>query len=228
MKPAPHAPVEFAELGAHRLGVPLLRARLMEEASRGHTPAPETVAEAWAAFCQKNQVNPDTGAPVPKEFMGCPPEGLKEGLERELRIQLWKEATFGPAAQDRFAERKPGLDRVVYSLLRVKEGGVARELYFRLREKEATFAELAPRYASGNEIYTGGIVGPVPFGAMHPGLAQALRGAVVGELLKPFSVAEWFLVARVDHHLPAEFDENIRALMIEELLHIWLDAQTHA
>jgi parvulin-like peptidyl-prolyl isomerase len=134
---------------------------------------------------------------------------------------------FEQQAEEHFERRKPALDRIVYSLLRVKEAGLARELWFRIKEGEATFADLAPTYASGNEIYTAGIVGPVAFGAMHPALAGVLKPARAGELLKPFAVAEWFLVARVDHHLPVEFDETMKSQMIEELCHQWLEERTH-
>jgi parvulin-like peptidyl-prolyl isomerase len=152
---------------------------------------------------------------------------LKAVVEREVRISKWKKALFEPQAAEHFERRKPALDRVVYSLLRVKEAGLARELWFRIKEGEATFADLAPTYASGNEIYTAGIVGPVALGAMHPALAGVLKPARAGELLKPFAVAEWFLVARVDHHLPAEFDEQMKSQMIEELCHQWLEERTH-
>lgn len=220
--------VDFAELGQYRLGWLLQRARLLGEASRSETPAPEAVDEAWTAFCKRNHFDPQKPGSVPREYFGCPADALRGAVERDVRLQMWKEATFGFQAEERFHQRKPALDRVVYSLLRVQEAGLARELWFRLREGEATFADLAPRYASGNEVYTGGIVGPVAYGSMHPGLANALRVATAGEVLKPFAVAEWHLVARVEHHLPAVFEESTRTQMIDELLQIWLEErETH-
>ena len=62
---------------------------------------------------------------------------------------------------------------------------------------------------------------------MHPALAGILKSAPSGEVLRPFSVAEWYLVARVDHHLPAEFDDAMKAQMVEELVHIWLEERFH-
>jgi parvulin-like peptidyl-prolyl isomerase len=179
------------------------------------------------AFCKRHQLDPENPAKVPPEFTGCPPTDLKAVVEREVRISKWKKALFEPEAAQHFERRKPALDRVVYSLLRVKEAGLARELWFRIKECEASFADLAPKYASGNEVYTAGIVGPVAFGAMHPALAGVLKSARAGELLKPFAVAEWFLVARVDHHLPVEFDEAMKHQMTEELAAQWLDERTH-
>jgi len=218
---------QTAELGSRRLWVQLLRSRLLEESSAGFDVDPEEVGNAWAAFCKRHQLDPENPAKVPSEFIGCPPSDLRAVVEREVRIAKWKKALFEPQAAEHFERRKPALDRVVYSLLRVKEAGLARELWFRIKEGEASFADLAPKYASGNEVYTAGIVGPVAFGAMHPGLAGVLKPARAGDLLKPFAVAEWFLVARVEHHLPVEFDDGMKQQMIEELAAHWLDERTH-
>lgn len=218
---------QTAELASHRLWVQLLRSRLLEEASTGFDMEPDEVENAWISFCKRHRLDPEKPSTVPPEFLGSSPLALRSVVEREARIAKWKKAVFEPGAEAHFDRRKPALDRVVYSLLRVKEAGLARELWFRIQEGEATFADLAPKYASGNEVYTAGIVGPVAFGAMHPALAGVLKSARVGELLKPFAVAEWYLVARVDHHLPVEFDAGMKQQMIEELAAQWLDERTH-
>jgi parvulin-like peptidyl-prolyl isomerase len=221
------ASISISELGQYKLWKGVLKARLLDESSASFQPDPDELDEAWQVFCKNHQVEPESSTPVPHDFVGCPPEKLKASVERDLRIGKWKKALFESGARDRFHMRQPALDRVVYSLLRVKDAGLARELWFRLKEGEATFAELAPKYASGNEIYTAGIVGPVAYGSMHPALAEILRTAHPGKLLKPLAVADWYLVARVEHQLPAEFDEATKALMIEELAHIWLEERRH-
>lgn len=218
---------QIAELGSRGLWRHLLRLRLLDEASAGFEADAEEAEGAWRNFCQRNSLDPEHPVSVPPDLAGCPVADLRAVVEREVRIAQWKNAVFGPQAAEHFDRRKPALDRVVYSLLRVQDAGLARELWFRLKEGEAAFADLAPRYAAGNEIYTAGIVGPVPFGAMHPALAAALRPARPGEVLDPFAVAEWFLVARVDHHLPAEFNDEMKRQMIEELAAQWLEEKTH-
>jgi parvulin-like peptidyl-prolyl isomerase len=214
-----------AELAEARLWRPLLRARLLAGAS-ADTPLEEAeIQAAWEGFCRTHRMDPATSQPVPPEFSGCSPERLRAVVARELKIAKWKAARFAPGVSDHFEKRKPSMDRVVYSLLRVKEGGLARELWFRVKEGEATFAELAPAYASGNEVYTAGIIGPVALGAMHPSLAAVLRGARPGELLKPFAIAEWFLVARLEHFLPSVLDEATRSQMVEELCQQWVETK---
>lgn len=218
---------QISELGFHGLWARLLRARLLDEASAGFQPDEHELQTAWEGFCKRHQIDPVNTVSVPEVLKGCPPSRLKSVVERDMRIAKWKQSVFGPEAPEYFERRKPLLDRVVYSLLRVKEPGLARELWFRIKEREATFAELAPDYASGNEVYTAGIVGPVAYGAMHPALATVLQSAPVGKLLKPFAIAEWYLVARVEHQLPVEFNEAMKHQMIEELAEKWLDERTH-
>lgn len=222
-----HETVSSLDLGRLRLWRPYIRARLAQEASADFAPEPGQLESAWENFCKKQQIDPGTSQPIPPDFTGCTPAELKSTVEREVRISNWKKAVFEPQAREHFDRRKPALDRVVYCLLRVKDAGLARELWFRLKEGEATFAELAPKYASGTEIYTDAIIGPVTYGAMHPALAGVLQAAREGELLRPFAVADWFLVAKVKHKLPAEYDENMKAQMVEELFNTWLEERTH-
>ncbi len=71
------------------------------------------------------------------------------------------ESNFAAKAEARFLERKNELDQVVYSLLRLENSFLARELYLQIESGESNFADLAKRYAEGPERNTNGIVGPV-------------------------------------------------------------------
>lgn len=196
--------------------------RLAAEASKGHELAAEDLEKEWSVFCQTHGVNPATNQPLPKIFSGCQPDQLKSVVARDARIARWKRTAFGPHAREHFRKRQPDLDRVVYSLIRVRDAGLARELWFRISEKESTFAELAPRYSDGHEIYTAGLVGPSAFGSMHPALGAHLRGGKEGKLLKPLGIGGVFVIARVEKFLPAQLDDAMTASMIEELASLWL------
>ena len=47
---------------------------------------------------------------------------------------------------------------MIYSLLRLENSYLARELYLKIEEGESNFADLAKRYAEGPERNTNGIV----------------------------------------------------------------------
>lgn len=114
---------------------------------------------------------------------------------------------------------------MVYSLLRLQNEGLARELFLQLQEGEASFADLAARYSEGPEKATRGIVGPVALNQAHPLLVQRLRTAGAGVLLEPFQIEQWWLVVRLESSRPASFDEPMALQMSQELFEQWLEQQ---
>lgn len=153
------------------------------------------------------------------------PEDLQRIAARPLRLRRFCEREFQHKAEARFLERKTALDRVVYSLLRLEDPGLARELYLRIAGGEADFAELAAAYSQGPERQTRGVVGPVPLLQAHPALAQRLRSAEIGHLMEPFQVEQWWLVVRVENFTPASFDREIQDTMVRELFEEWLQQE---
>jgi parvulin-like peptidyl-prolyl isomerase len=111
---------------------------------------------------------------------------------------------------------------VIYSLLRVGDAALARELYLRIAEGEADFAQLAARYAEGPEKATRGVVGPVPLLQAHPQLAELLRTSRPGELRPPLQIEQWWLVVRLENLRPATFDETMQRRMARELFDDWV------
>ena len=216
-----------AELASWKLWQHLSRLRQLEAASETVALTPEEADEVWQSFFRSRALNHGQPEAVPPEYEGLPPDELKSAVLRDARIEKWKEQTFGPSASDHFAKRRTLLDRVVYSVIRVEKPGLARELGFRLSEGEAEFAGLAREYSAGEERYTGGLLGPVALGSLHPALAKALHSAKPGVLLGPLQVAEWFVVARVEIHLPCELDGAMHQRMIDELAAVWMEKRAH-
>ena len=112
---------------------------------------------------------------------------------------------------------------MIYSLLRLQDGGLARELYFQLQDGEATFADLAAQYAEGPERATRGIVGPVPLSQAHPQLADRLRTVPVAQVQEPFLVDPWWVLFRLESLTPAIFDDSMALQMCHELFERWLE-----
>jgi parvulin-like peptidyl-prolyl isomerase len=153
---------------------------------------------------------------------------LEWQLQLPLRISRHCDEHFRHKAEARFLERKNQLDQVVYSLLRVKDGFLARELYLRIAGGEANFADLAAEYAEGPERATNGIVGPVPLTQAHPALAEKLRTSSPGVLQEPMGIADWWLVVRLESYTPASFDDATATRMTQELFEEWVrEEATH-
>jgi parvulin-like peptidyl-prolyl isomerase len=217
-----------AELASWKMWPHLLHLQALDQASASTLLEPEEAQKVWQSYCKSRGIDHEAPETVPSEFIGLPPEQLKSVVLRDVRIAKWKQESFGPGVAQHFARRKSALDRVVYSMVRVTSSGLARELGFRLVEGESDFAELARGYSAGEERHTCGVMGPVALGTIHPSLAVALQTAKIGELLGPLQVAEWFVLARVETHLPAELDDEMREQMIDELALLWIKEETDA
>ena len=158
--------------------------------------------------------------------LGRSEEEVIERLERVIRRQEYIRERFAPKAEARFLERKNELDQVVYSLLRLANNFLARELYLQIESGESNFADLAKRYAEGPERNTNGIVGPVSLTQAHPVLVEKLRVAQPGVLLEPFRIADWWLVVRLERYSPATFTPEVSDQMCREMFDTWIAEET--
>ena len=160
------------------------------------------------------------------EGLGRTEEDVLGRLQHVVRRQHFIRERFSPKAEARFLERKNELDQVVYSLLRLENSFLARELYLQIESGESNFADLAKRYAEGPERNTNGIVGPVSLTQAHPSLVEKLRVAQPGVLLEPFRIADWWLVVRLERYSPATFSDEISDRMCQEMFDAWIAEQT--
>ena len=158
--------------------------------------------------------------------LGRTDEEVIDRLERVIRRQEYIRERFAPKAEARFLERKNELDQVVYSLLRLANNFLARELYLQIESGESNFADLAKRYAEGPERNTNGIVGPVSMTQAHPVLVEKLRVAQPGVLLEPFRIADWWLVVRLERYSPATFTPEVSDRMCREMFDAWIAEET--
>ena len=153
-------------------------------------------------------------------------EDVLDRLRFGIRRRSFMRERFGPKAEARFLERKNELDQVVYSLLRLENRFLARELYLQIESGESNFADLAKSYAEGPERNTNGIVGPVSLTQAHPTLVEKLRVSQPGVLLEPFRISDWWLVVRLERYSPATFTDEVSVQMCREMFDAWIDKET--
>ena len=158
--------------------------------------------------------------------LGSPEEEVLAALIYSIRRRAFIRERFMAKAEARFLERKKDLDQVVYSLLRLENSFLARELYLQIESGESNFADLAKRYAEGPERNTNGIVGPVSLTQAHPTLVEKLQVAQPGVLLEPFRISSWWLVVRLERYAPATFNDEVSDQMCDELFDVWLCQET--
>ena len=214
--------VDFPSLARHGLLRPWLERLVVAEAVQNEVIEASKIASMEEQFCKRHSLESEDAVNASLAQQGLTRDDLHWQLALPLRIQEHCQRQFGPKAEQHFLSRKTQLDQVVYSLLRVRDGGLARELYLRIQAGEASFADLAARYAEGPEQTSHGIVGPVPLTQAHPLLAEKLRTVAAGTLLEPFSIEQWWLVVRPERLIAASFDEAMANQMSRELFDQWV------
>ncbi|MEM9541968.1 MAG: peptidylprolyl isomerase [Cyanobacteria bacterium P01_E01_bin.42] len=152
-------------------------------------------------------------------------EQVQSAIARSIKLEKFKEKTWGDRLEAYFLERKLEFDKVLYSLLRTQDLGVAQELYFRILEEESEFAPLAKEYSQGVESKTGGIIGPISLSKIHPTLKEMFQRSKPGQLWSPQYIDNWFVVVRLEQFVPAKLDEEVRQKLLDECFSQWLQEQ---
>lgn len=214
-----------ALLGELELWPLLLRRHFERIKSADFIPSPDQQVAFQQAFLSRERITDLTSLNSWLQRQGISEQQMSQRLFRNLQLEQFKEATFGPRVEPLFLERKASLDRVLYSLLRVRERAKAIELQHRLQEEEATFADLASTYSEGIEQQLNGLIGPMELGRINPVLAERLRVSTPGQLWPPFEVAGWWVLLRHERHMPAQLDDSMRQRLLNEMYELWIREQ---
>lgn len=223
--PISDLPILLAELDLLPL---LLRRHIERSQSSAFTPSREEQIAFQQAFIARERISDQASLVAWLQQQGISEAQMSQRLFQGLQLEQFKQATFGPRVEPLFLERKVDLDRVTYSLLRVRERAKAVELHLRLREEEATFADLASTYSEGIEQQFNGLIGPMELGRINPVLAERLRISTPGQLWPPFEAEGWWVILRHERHLPAQLDQAMQQRLLSEMYEFWMREQVSA
>jgi parvulin-like peptidyl-prolyl isomerase len=211
----------------YQLLTPLLREIIIDRAIASISCTPEEKAQALKQFFEQNQIADETAKHTWAARHAMTVAQLENLAIRGLSIEKFKQANWGHKLESYFLTRKEQLDRVIYSLLRTQDPGIAQELYFRIQEGEQSFAELAQEYSQGPEAQTNGLIGPAELSTPHPTVAQLLRSSQPGQLCPPIRLGEWFVIVRLEKFIPAQLDAPMRQRLLHECFNNWLAEQVN-
>jgi len=209
----------------HALGPALAQAWVLDQLLEAIALPEAEEKPLMRAFLERQGVRDDAGVAGWLEAQRIGYDDLRALATRARRLELFRWHRWGDEAEARFLERKLALDQVVYSLLRTGDQDLAEELYQRILEGEADFADLALHHSDGPERLTRGQVGPVPVAAGHDSLVSRLRVGSPGQLWPPFQAGDTWVILRLDQHIPAQLTDEMRARMVDELFQQWFQAR---
>lgn len=206
---------------------PLFKRLLIEASTKGITPPTELIQQSFTNHCRQEQLNSEEALNQWLSERCISRDELLLQLSIPIKLNKLAIDSFGAKAEARFLQRKEELDQATYSLLRVRDSGIAHEFYLQLEAGETSFEKLATNYSEGPEKRSGGRVGPAPVSRAHPQLQQLLQTAPIGVVLEPLLIEQWWVVARLEERIEASFDNAMRQRMATELLEQWITTETN-
>ena len=128
---------------------PLIRRLLMEAFTNELIASPELLQQAVRTHCQKEQLHTEQSLNYWLSERFISKDELINQLSLPIKLSKLAIDSFSAKAEARFLQRKEELDQATYSLLRVKDSGIAHELYLQLEAGEMSFEKLATNYTKG-------------------------------------------------------------------------------
>ena len=212
-------------LAQYQLLPRLAREMIVDEAIADIDCTTQEQEQALAQFYQQAQITNEEQLQAWLTQAGMTQEQLNKFVTREIKLEKFKQNKWTHQLESYFLECKGQLDRVVYSLIRTKEAGIAQELYFRIQEGESQFADLAREFSEGGEAQTGGLIGPVELNVPHPRIVQLLTTLPAGQLSPPTMIGEWWIILRLEKYLASQLDDTLRQRLRNDLFQKWLSNQ---
>ena len=145
----------------------------------------------------------------------------KEEHEKELQRNLiwtkWCVKKFQEEIPNYYLERKGHLDKVIFSLLRVKNKDLSLELYLRLKEDEESFQEIAFKFSECRESKQGGLIGPIEYSKLDHRLIDILKKSDIGNVNYPIFINPYWTIIRVEKFFPIILDNATTSKLSLEL-----------
>ena len=205
---------------------PLIRSELIKNLLSDIHIQTKIKEKTIADFCERLNISDDTKLNIWLAENKLDKASFEALALTKIRLKEYCKLNFEHQVESRFLERKNELDIVVYSIIRVKDFFLAREIFFRIQEKEASFGDMAAKHSEGMENKTRGLIGPAPLGRAHPRLVELIKQSKIGEINSPIQIDELNIVLRLEYYEPAKLDSFMKEKMSEELFNKWIDKET--
>jgi parvulin-like peptidyl-prolyl isomerase len=213
----------FPLLAEHQMLLPLAREIILDQAIAEIECSVEETQTIRQQFFAQMQITSEDQLEKWLERNYLTKDQMENRIVRSLKLEKFKQQTWENQLETYYLKRKRQLDRVVYSLIRTKDSGIAQALYFRLQSGEQSFADAARKFSQGTEAETGGLVGPVELSVPHPMIAKILTTSQPGKVMPPTRIQEWIVILRLEKYLAAQLDQNMKRRLLDELFNNWLN-----
>ena len=130
-------------------------------------------------------------------------------LLRSKKIDKFLRENFKSKAKDLFLKNKNIFDKVTYSIIRLTNFQLAKELYLQIEGGEKNINDLAAIYSQGLEKNSKGIIGPVSINQGHPLLKEKILSCVEGDLTEPFKIDRFWVILKLENLKKVEYNSDL-------------------
>jgi hypothetical protein len=149
-------------------------------------------------------------------------EDLRQGIERDLRLDQLRERIAAPKLQDYFQQQKNLLDQVVLSRIIVEDSGQAELLKQQLVSNPAGFGTLAQEHSLTSDRIMNGMMGPVSQSSLPDVLKPMVESAQPGSVVGPVPLEDRYGLFRIEQFLPAKLEGEVETELKNQLFEQWL------
>jgi parvulin-like peptidyl-prolyl isomerase len=135
-------------------------------------------------------------------------ENLLYRMNLNKKVQKYCEDKYDEFIGKEYLSNKEKLDMVKYSMIRVKEYGLAMELYLKIKDDNEDFNELAKKYSIGIEKKTNGVIGLLPLERVNNIMRPKLSKNNLNFINKPFKYNNEWIICRLDEYKESKLDKN--------------------
>ena len=147
-------------------------------------------------------------------------ENLLYRMNLNKKVQKYCEEKYNEFIAKEYISNKENMDIVKYSMLRVKEYGLAIEIYLKIKDDNEDFNELAKKYSTGIEKKTNGVIGPLPLERVNNLMRPKLRKNNLKILNKPFKYNNEWILCRLEEYKESKLDQktvmNLKSKILDE------------
>ena len=147
---------------------------------------------------------------------------LRQGLDRDLRLNRLRDLIATPKLDDYFQQQKPLLDRVVLSRIIVEERGTAESLKQQLAADSNRFGVLAQEHSLTNDRVVNGMMGAMSYGSFPDVLKPMVESAKPGEIVGPVPLEDRYGLFKVEQFIPAKLEGDLLEELKNQLFEQWL------
>ena len=141
------------------------------------------------------------------------------------KVQKYCDINYSDCINKSFYHQKEKIDEVTYSLIRVKDYGLSKELYFRIKDDGDDFNQIAKDYSIGIEKETSGLIGPLSLNKVHPDVKVKLKKCYLKFVHKPFKVNNEWILIKLEQYFESKLDQKLQRKLKSEMLDKYIEKE---